>query len=104
MKCSGAQAIALALGDAGIRAAYSFPGSPATKVSQALAQDDRLAHSFCTNEAVAATMALVGAALEGWGTACVIKHVGLNVACDALATGAQISEYPSPCVIVEGID
>jgi indolepyruvate ferredoxin oxidoreductase alpha subunit len=101
---SGAEAIAQALGDGGLRAAYSFPGSPATQVALALARDSRLSHAFCTNEAVAATMALTGASLHGWGTACVLKHVGVNVALDALATGAQISEYASPCVIVEGID
>src|SRR5205814_1330440 len=33
---TGAEAIARALEDAGVRAAYSFPGSPATKVSLAL--------------------------------------------------------------------
>jgi indolepyruvate ferredoxin oxidoreductase alpha subunit len=101
---TGAEAIARALSDAGIRAVYSFPGSPATKVSQALAQEAQLRHAWCTNEAVAATMALAGATLSGWGTACVIKHVGLGVALDTFATGAQISEYASPCVIVEGID
>jgi indolepyruvate ferredoxin oxidoreductase alpha subunit len=104
MKLSGGEAIARALVDGGIRSAYSFPGSPATKISLTLEREGRVRHAWCVNEAVAATMALAGAALEGWGTACVIKHVGVNVALDALATGAQISEYGSPCVIVEGID
>jgi indolepyruvate ferredoxin oxidoreductase alpha subunit len=104
MTMSGAEAIARALADAGVHAAYSFPGSPATKISLTLEKDGRVRHAWCVNEAVAATMALAGAALEGWGTACIIKHVGVNVALDALATGAQISEYGSPCVIVEGID
>src|SRR5215831_9462361 len=101
---TGAEAIARALEDAGVRAAYSFPGSPATKVSLALESQRRLHHAWTTNEAVAATAALAGAALSGWPTACTIKHVGANVALDAFATGAQMSEYASACVIVEGID
>jgi indolepyruvate ferredoxin oxidoreductase alpha subunit len=104
MILSATDAIALALKDAGIRAAYSFPGSPATRISQRLEKDGRIRHAYCTNEAVAATMALGGAALSGWGTACIIKHVGVNVALDALATGGQVSEYASPCVFIEGID
>ncbi|HJZ87027.1 MAG TPA: thiamine pyrophosphate-binding protein [Polyangia bacterium] len=104
MRLSGAAAIAEALADAGVRAAYSFPGSPATKVSQALERAGRVRHAWTVNEAVAATMALAGAALRNWGTACIIKHVGTNVALDALATGAQLSEYASPCLLVEGID
>jgi indolepyruvate ferredoxin oxidoreductase alpha subunit len=103
-RLSGAEAIARGLADAGIRFAYSFPGSPATKVSQTLLADGRVRHAWCTNEAVAATMALAGAALADWGTACIFKHVGVNVALDALATGGQINEYASPCLFIEGID
>jgi indolepyruvate ferredoxin oxidoreductase alpha subunit len=90
MKLSGGEAIARALADGGIRSAYSFPGSPATKISLSLEREGRVRHAWCVNEAVAATMALAGAALDGWGTACVIKHVGVNVALDALATAHRV--------------
>src|SRR5690348_6070564 len=104
MKATGAEALAIALCDAGLRAAYSFPGSPATRVSQRLERERTIHHAYTTNEAVAATLAMAGAALSGYGTACILKHVGVNVALDALATAAQIGEYASPCVIVEGVD
>jgi indolepyruvate ferredoxin oxidoreductase alpha subunit len=101
---SGSEALAKGLGAARIRRAWTFPGSPLTKVEQLLDQGKLPMHRFTVNENVAATMAFAGALLTHNATAMLMKHVGINVAMDALATFGVINELRSACLIIEGAD
>ena len=100
---TGGAAVAAAIEDAAARVAFSFPGAPTTRVSLAL-EGSRVSHRFCTNEAVATTLGLGAAMLDRCRAAVIWKHVGANVASDALQTGAALREYRSGLVIVEGLD
>src|SRR5581483_4692826 len=73
---TGSEALARALAAARVRRAWSFPGSPLTKVEQALEQGKLPQHRFTVNENVAATLALSGALLTHNATAMLMKHVG----------------------------
>ncbi len=100
---TGGAAVAVGLEDAATRVAFSFPGAPATRVSLAV-EHSRVAHRWCTNEAVATTLGLGSAMLDRCRVAVIWKHIGANVASDALRTGAALREYRSGLVIVEGLD
>jgi TPP-dependent indolepyruvate ferredoxin oxidoreductase alpha subunit len=88
-----------------VRAAWSFPGSPLTRVEILL---DKKAvpvpHRFVVNEQVAASMALGSALLDHNHSAVLLKHVGINVAMDALATFGLVNELRSAALIIEGLD
>jgi indolepyruvate ferredoxin oxidoreductase alpha subunit len=103
---TGNEALARGLTTARIRSAWSFPGSPLTKLEMLL--DGRgaqgVTHRFTVNEHVATSLALGGALLSGHGTCVLMKHVGINVALDTLATFGVINELRSPSLIVEGVD
>ena len=103
---TGNEALARALSTARIRSAWSFPGSPLTKLEMLL--DGRGApgvnHRFTVNEHVAMSLALGGALLSGHGTCALMKHVGINVALDTLATFGLVNELRSPSLIIEGVD
>ncbi len=103
---TGNEALARALSTARIRSAWSFPGSPLTKLELLL--DGRGApgvnHRFTVNEHVAMSLALGGALLSGHGTCALMKHVGINVALDTLATFGLVNELRSPSLIIEGVD
>jgi indolepyruvate ferredoxin oxidoreductase alpha subunit len=102
---TGHEALARALAAARIRSAWSFPGAPLTKAELLLeSRGAGVSHHFAVNEHVAASMALGGALLSGHGTAAMMKHVGVNVALDTLATFGMINELRSPALFIEGID
>ncbi|MDB4969134.1 MAG: indolepyruvate ferredoxin oxidoreductase, alpha subunit [Myxococcales bacterium] len=102
---TGHEALARALAAARIRSAWSFPGAPLTKTQLLLeARGAGVSHHFTVNEHVAASMALGGALLSGHGTAAMMKHVGVNVALDTLATFGMVNELRSPALFVEGLD
>src|SRR5207249_759062 len=85
---------------AGALRAWSFPGSPLTKAELLLAaRGAGVSHHFTVNEHVAASMALGGALLSGHGTAAMMKHVGVNVALDTLATFGMVNELRSPALL-----
>jgi TPP-dependent indolepyruvate ferredoxin oxidoreductase alpha subunit len=104
---SGSEALVRGLAAARVRRAWSFPGSPLTKAEQGLDHlpaKGPLRHQFTVNENVAATLALGGALLTYHGTAMLMKHVGINVAMDALSSFGAINELRSACLLVEGLD
>ncbi len=102
---SGNEALARALSSARIRAAWSFPGAPLTRVQVLLEKKlVPVPHRFAVNEHVAASMALGGALLEQNNTAVLLKHVGINVALDALATFGLVNELRSSALVIEGVD
>jgi TPP-dependent indolepyruvate ferredoxin oxidoreductase alpha subunit len=102
---SGNEALARGLSSARVRAAWSFPGSPLTRTEILLERKAvPVPHHFSVNEHVAASMALGSALLEQNHSAVLLKHVGVNVAMDALATFGIVNELRSAALIVEGVD
>ncbi len=84
---SGNEAVALGVRDAGCRVAAAYPGTPSTEILEALAREPRsgLYTEWSVNEKVSLEVAL-GASMVGARAFCAMKHVGLNVAADALMT------------------
>ena len=82
---SGNEAIARAAWDAGVRVAAAYPGTPSTEILENLARYPDLYTEWSTNEKVSLEVA-IGASIAGARGFCAMKHVGLNVAADALMT------------------
>ena len=86
----GNEAIARGALEAGIAVATTYPGTPASEIGDALARVAKNAgiyFEYSTNEIVATEFA-IGAAASGVRALVSMKHVGLNVAADALLTFA----------------
>jgi indolepyruvate ferredoxin oxidoreductase alpha subunit len=82
---SGNEAIARAVWDAGVRVAAAYPGTPATEILEYLSRYPDIYSEWSVNEKVSLEVA-IGASLAGGRSFCAMKHVGLNVAADALMT------------------
>ncbi len=80
---SGNEAIARGAYEFGIRLASAYPGTPSTEILESIAQYDEILSEWAPNEKVALDVA-IGGAYAGARTMAVMKHVGLNVAADAL--------------------
>jgi indolepyruvate ferredoxin oxidoreductase alpha subunit len=87
----GNEAVARAAVDAGIAGAFSYPGTPATEIFEAIqeaaARDGTLSASWSANEKVAYEEAL-GMSYAGKRALVSMKHVGLNVAADPFVNSA----------------
>jgi len=86
----GNEAIARAALEAGVAIATTYPGTPASEIGDALARvakDAGIYFEYSTNEMVATEFA-IGAATSGVRALVSMKHVGVNVAADALITFA----------------
>ncbi len=92
----GDEAVAQAAIDAGLTAAYSYPGTPASEIMEYLISrsdgNQKYIARWCVNEKVACEEAL-GVSFAGQRALVSFKHVGLNVAADpfinAAITGAN---------------
>jgi indolepyruvate ferredoxin oxidoreductase alpha subunit len=82
---SGNEAIARAVWEAGVRVAAAYPGTPSTEILENLAFYPDIYTEWSVNEKVSLEVAL-GASIAGGRSFCAMKHVGLNVASDALMT------------------
>ena len=82
---SGNEAVARAVWAAGTRVAAAYPGTPSTEILECLAGYPDLYSEWSVNEKVSLEVAF-GAAMAGSRSFCAMKHVGLNVASDALMT------------------
>ncbi|MCM8612822.1 thiamine pyrophosphate-dependent enzyme [Accumulibacter sp.] len=82
---SGNEAVARAVWEAGTRVAAAYPGTPSTEILECLAGYPDLYTEWSVNEKVSLEVAF-GAAMAGSRSFCAMKHVGLNVASDALMT------------------
>lgn len=82
---SGNEAVSLAVRDAGCKVAAAYPGTPSTEILEDLARFPDLYTEWSVNEKVSLEVAL-GASMVGARAFCAMKHVGLNVASDALMT------------------
>ena len=81
----GNAAAARGLYEAGCALISSYPGTPSTEITEQAAQYPEIYCEWAPNEKVAMEVAF-GAALAGKRSACVMKHVGVNVAADPLFT------------------
>ena len=81
----GNEAVARGLYEAGCSFVSSYPGTPSTEITEAIAKYPEVYAEWAPNEKVAMEAAF-GACLAGKRTFCGMKHVGLNVAADPLFT------------------
>ncbi|MFT3849452.1 MAG: thiamine pyrophosphate-dependent enzyme [Propionivibrio sp.] len=82
---SGNDAVARAVWEAGVRVAAAYPGTPATEMLEVISTYPDLYAEWSVNEKVSLEVAF-GAAMAGSRSFCSMKHVGMNVASDALMT------------------
>ena len=88
----GNEAIARGAIEAGVAFTSTYPGTPSSEISTnffQMARESELYFEYCTNEKVAMEVA-AAAANSGVRSMCVMKHVGVNVAADALMTLAYV--------------
>jgi len=88
----GNEAIARGAIEAGVAVTSTYPGTPSSEISLnffQIAQESDLYFEYSTNEKVAMEVA-AAAANSGVRSMVVMKHVGLNVAADALMTLAYV--------------
>jgi len=99
----GDEALAQGAVDAGLAAAYGYPGTPSTEIMEYLLrlhdQGDGPHASWCANEKTAYEAAL-GAAMAGGRALVVMKHVGLNVAADPFINSALLDLHAGLVVAV----
>ena len=81
----GNEAVARGLYEAGCSFVSSYPGTPSTEITEAVAKYPEVYAEWAPNEKVAMEAAF-GASLAGRRSFCGMKHVGLNVAADPLFT------------------
>ena len=81
----GNEAVARGLFEAGCDFVSSYPGTPSTEITEAVAKYQEVYAEWAPNEKVAMEAAF-GACLAGKRSFCGMKHVGLNVAADPLFT------------------
>ena len=85
---SGNAAIARGAYEAGVELAAAYPGTPSTEILEEIAaRYQEIYAEWSVNEKVAFEVAF-GAALGGRRALAAMKHVGVNVAADALMTAA----------------
>jgi len=82
---SGNEAVARAVWECGVRVAAAYPGTPSTEILEYVSQYPDLYAEWSVNEKVALEVA-IGASMAGSRAFCAMKHVGMNVASDALMT------------------
>jgi len=80
---SGNEAVARGAWEAGVAIGVGYPGTPSTEVLENLVKYDGVRCEWAPNEKVAAEVA-GGVSLGGARAIVTMKHVGLNVAADAL--------------------
>ncbi len=88
----GNEAIARGAIEAGVAFTSTYPGTPSSEASLnffQMSQESDLYFEYSVNEKVALEVA-AAAANSGIRTMCMMKHVGLNVAADALMTLAYV--------------
>ncbi len=82
---SGNDAVSRGVWEAGVRVAAAYPGPPATEMREVISTYPDIYAEWSVNEKVSLEVAF-GAAMAGSRAFCAMKHVGMNVASDALMT------------------
>jgi indolepyruvate ferredoxin oxidoreductase alpha subunit len=89
----GDEALAMGALDAGLSAAYAYPGTPSTEIMEFLQayvkSTNKPIANWCSNEKTAYESAL-GVSMAGKRTLVMMKHVGLNVAADPFINSALL--------------
>ncbi|MDA3788477.1 MAG: indolepyruvate ferredoxin oxidoreductase subunit alpha [Desulfobacula sp.] len=101
----GNEAIARGAIEAGVAFTAAYPGTPSSEIALNFFQVSRetdLYFEYSANEKVSLEMA-AGAAMSGLKAMCTMKHVGLNVASDALMTLAYTGVV-GPLVLIVADD
>jgi indolepyruvate ferredoxin oxidoreductase, alpha subunit len=80
---SGNEAVARAVWEAGARVGCAYPGTPSTEILENLSTYDDIHAHWSVNEKTSLEVA-IGASIAGSRAFCAMKHVGVNVAADAL--------------------
>ncbi|MDX1397777.1 MAG: indolepyruvate ferredoxin oxidoreductase, partial [Oceanospirillum sp.] len=96
---SGNEAVSLAARDANVKVAAAYPGTPSTEILEYISQYPDIYSEWSINEKVSLEVA-IGASLAGSRTLCAMKHVGLNVASDALMTQTLIGAVGGLVIVV----
>jgi len=88
---TGNEAFARGAWEAGVKVAAAYPGTPSTEIMENLAHYPvgDVHAQWSTNEKVALDVA-IGGSFAGVRSICMMKHVGLNVASDALMSHSYI--------------
>lgn len=79
----GNEAIARGAYEYGVTVATAYPGTPSTEITENIAKYENIDAEWSPNEKVALEVG-IGASIGGARTIVSMKHVGLNVAADAL--------------------
>jgi len=82
---SGNEAVARAVWESGCKVAAAYPGTPSTEILEVVSTYPDIYAEWSVNEKVSLEVA-IGAAFAGSRSFCCMKHVGMNVASDALMT------------------
>ncbi len=87
----GNDAVARGAYEAGVNLVSSYPGTPSTEITEAMAKypEDEVFVEWAPNEKVAAEV-VIGAAIAGGRAMSCCKHVGLNVMADPIFTDSYI--------------
>ncbi|MDD4539558.1 MAG: indolepyruvate ferredoxin oxidoreductase subunit alpha, partial [Lentisphaeria bacterium] len=96
---SGNEAIARGAWEAGVHAAFGYPGTPSTEILESLVKLPDVYCEWSPNEKVALEAA-AGSAIAGTRSMVTMKHVGLNVAADPLMTLSYIGVVAGMVVVV----
>lgn len=99
---NGDEAVARGALEAGVKVAASYPGTPATEILEAIASVSKqygIYAEWSVNEIVATEVA-AGAAMAGVRSLASMKHVGLNVASDAVMTLAYTGIVGGMVIVV----
>ena len=106
IKQQASSSFAAALAAGGVEFVTAFPGSPTTTLAlylEAHGAEHGIEFRWTINENVALSQAF-GAAMGGRGAAALMKHVGVNVASDALHVMGVVHGLAAPLLLVEGAD
>jgi len=95
----GNEAFARGAYEGGVEVAAGYPGTPSTEILEFLSTYQDVHSRWCPNEKVAFEVA-AGAAIGGKRALATMKHVGLNVASDALMTLAYTGVNAGFVVVV----
>ena len=83
----GNEAFARGAYEAGCKVSSAYPGTPSTEISESIIKYDEIYSEWAPNEKVALEVA-IGASISGVRALASMKHVGVNVASDALMSFA----------------
>src|SRR6056297_3548277 len=99
---TGNEAVARGAFEAGVTLAAAYPGTPSTEILENVAKYKEIYSEWAPNEKVALEVA-IGGSIAGARTLAAMKHVGVNVAADALFTFGYTG-VNGGCIIVSADD